>query len=156
MWQSIHSITIEAAASRSTCTFAVMALSYLASHFTPPVSSDLLCCSFLRDVFVLFFKCHSDSWDCVSPLINRNWGLLNVLPDSPSSWLESAMKRFDENQFKSRVNAALQRVKTILDTSRNPQLPNDVPHEYRLFLSPPLLIIIRIHSIASCHDIFVN
>jgi hypothetical protein len=40
------------------------------------------------------------------------------------------MKRFDENEFKQRVSSALQRVKTVLENSRNPQLPGEVPHEY--------------------------
>jgi len=40
------------------------------------------------------------------------------------------MKRFDENAFKARVNAALQRVKTLLENDRTPQLPSDVPHQY--------------------------
>jgi len=40
------------------------------------------------------------------------------------------MQRFDENAFKSRVDAALRRVKTVLETNRNPQYPADVPHAY--------------------------
>jgi hypothetical protein len=40
------------------------------------------------------------------------------------------MQKFDENSFKSRVDAALRRVKTVLETNRNPQYPADVPHAY--------------------------
>ncbi len=40
------------------------------------------------------------------------------------------MQRFDEAQFKARVNAALGRVRTILDNTKTPQYPADVPHDY--------------------------
>ncbi len=40
------------------------------------------------------------------------------------------MKRFDESQFRAQVDKALEKVRTILDNTRNPQLPSDVPHLY--------------------------
>lgn len=50
------------------------------------------------------------------------------------------MKRFDENQFKARVNKALERVKQILEVNRTPQYPADVPHNYedKYFLAQSL------------------
>ncbi len=50
------------------------------------------------------------------------------------------MKKFDESQFKVRVNNALERVRTILDNTRNPQYPSDVAHEYedKYFLAQAL------------------
>ncbi len=40
------------------------------------------------------------------------------------------MDRFNEAQFRARVDAALNRVRTILENNRTPQYPADVPHEY--------------------------
>lgn len=40
------------------------------------------------------------------------------------------MQAFNEVRFRARVDAALNKVKTILETSRAPQYPADVPHEY--------------------------
>lgn len=37
---------------------------------------------------------------------------------------------FDENRFKRQVDAALQRIKTVLENTRNPQYPADVAHRY--------------------------
>lgn len=37
---------------------------------------------------------------------------------------------FVEHKFQARVNKALEKVKTILDNTRNPQYPADVHHEY--------------------------
>ena len=39
-------------------------------------------------------------------------------------------QNFNEDAFKRRVTAALEKVKTILDNSRQPQFPADVPHQY--------------------------
>lgn len=41
-----------------------------------------------------------------------------------------SLASFDENAFRARVNAALEKVKTILDNTRTPQWAADVPHEY--------------------------
>jgi hypothetical protein len=40
------------------------------------------------------------------------------------------MQSFNEARFRQSVDAALNRVKTILDNTRAPQYPADVPHEY--------------------------
>ncbi len=40
------------------------------------------------------------------------------------------MENFNEVRFRARVDAALNRVRTILDNTRTPQYPADVPHEY--------------------------
>ena len=40
------------------------------------------------------------------------------------------MEEFDEYRFQTKLDAALQRIRTVLDTSRQPQLAADVPHEY--------------------------
>eukprot|EP00026_Physarum_polycephalum_P002207 Phypoly_transcript_02212.p1 GENE.Phypoly_transcript_02212~~Phypoly_transcript_02212.p1 ORF type:complete len:944 (+),score=196.07 Phypoly_transcript_02212:68-2899(+) len=40
------------------------------------------------------------------------------------------MDTFNENVFRTRVDKALGKVKTILDNTRNPQYPTDVHHEY--------------------------
>ncbi|MBL9103130.1 MAG: hypothetical protein JNL82_19445 [Myxococcales bacterium] len=40
------------------------------------------------------------------------------------------MDNFQEYEFRSRVDAALQRIRTVLDNTRNPQYPADVPHKY--------------------------
>lgn len=37
---------------------------------------------------------------------------------------------YDENELHSRVDAALQRIRTVLDNTRHPQYPADVPHRY--------------------------
>ena len=38
--------------------------------------------------------------------------------------------RFDEYEFRRRVDTALQQVRTVLDNTRTPVLPEDCPHEY--------------------------
>jgi hypothetical protein len=48
---------------------------------------------------------------------------------------------FDEHSFRTRVDAALAKVKTILDNTRTPQWAADVPHEYEdKYLLAELLI----------------
>ncbi len=42
----------------------------------------------------------------------------------------AAMSGFNEHAFRANVDQALFRIKTILDNTRNPQLPAEVPHEY--------------------------
>lgn len=41
-----------------------------------------------------------------------------------------SLSSYDENSFRARVNAALEKVKTILDNTRTPQWAADVAHEY--------------------------
>lgn len=40
------------------------------------------------------------------------------------------MDIYDDSAFKARVDAALRRVRTVLDNTRHPQYPADVPHRY--------------------------
>ncbi len=40
------------------------------------------------------------------------------------------MERFDEARFRLKVDAALHRVRTILENNRTPQFAANVPHEY--------------------------
>ena len=38
---------------------------------------------------------------------------------------------FDEAEFEAKVGRAMERVKTIVDNTRNPMYPSDVPHQVR-------------------------
>jgi hypothetical protein len=40
------------------------------------------------------------------------------------------MDNYDERGFRTRIDAALRRIRTVLDNTRNPQYPADVPHRY--------------------------
>lgn len=40
------------------------------------------------------------------------------------------MQSYDEHEFRTRVDAALKRIRTVLENTRNPQYPADVPHRY--------------------------
>ncbi|HRH00808.1 MAG TPA: hypothetical protein PLR99_31415, partial [Polyangiaceae bacterium] len=40
------------------------------------------------------------------------------------------MQRYDEQQFKARIDAALGRIRTLLENTRSPQYAADVPHSY--------------------------
>lgn len=40
------------------------------------------------------------------------------------------MDSYQESEFRARVDAALRRIRTVLDNTRNPQYPADVPHKY--------------------------
>ena len=40
------------------------------------------------------------------------------------------MDRYDEKAFRARIDAALRQVRTVLDNTRNPQYPAEVPHRY--------------------------
>src|SRR5690242_19034680 len=40
------------------------------------------------------------------------------------------LNRFDEHRFRQQVDAALQRIRTVLETTRAPQYPAEVPHRY--------------------------
>ena len=42
----------------------------------------------------------------------------------------STFSSFDEYRFKQQLAHAMAKVKLVLDTDRNPQLPEDVPHTY--------------------------
>lgn len=40
------------------------------------------------------------------------------------------MDSYQEHELRSRVDAALRQIRTVLDNTRNPQYPADVPHQY--------------------------
>lgn len=40
------------------------------------------------------------------------------------------MQHYDENAFRARIDAALRHIRTVLDNTRHPQYPADVPHRY--------------------------
>lgn len=40
------------------------------------------------------------------------------------------MNSYDERELRTRVDAALKRIRTVLENTRNPQYPADVPHRY--------------------------
>src|SRR5262245_11734705 len=40
------------------------------------------------------------------------------------------MNAYEEHRFRQKIDAALKRIRTILDNTRNPQSPADVPHRY--------------------------
>ncbi|MCC7537080.1 MAG: hypothetical protein IT379_12740 [Deltaproteobacteria bacterium] len=40
------------------------------------------------------------------------------------------MQRYEDSEFRARVDAAMTRVRAVLDATRNPQHPADVPHRY--------------------------
>lgn len=40
------------------------------------------------------------------------------------------MQHYDENAFRARIDAARRHIRTILDNTRHPQYPADVPHRY--------------------------
>jgi hypothetical protein len=68
------------------------------------------------------------------------------------------MRSFDEGLFRSRVNTALERVRTILDNTRTPQYAADVSHEYSdKFLLAEYLANSAISGHLNClHAIGVN
>ncbi|MBK9034903.1 MAG: hypothetical protein IPL61_27175 [Myxococcales bacterium] len=41
-----------------------------------------------------------------------------------------SIQPYDEHDFKTRVDAALRQIRTVLDNTRHPQYPADVPHRY--------------------------
>jgi hypothetical protein len=40
------------------------------------------------------------------------------------------MNAYNEHQFRTKIDAALKRIRTVLDNTRDPRLPADVPHQY--------------------------
>ena len=51
-------------------------------------------------------------------------------PAAPSSDALSAMDTYNEHAFKRKLALVMKQVKRVLDTTRNPKFPADVPHEY--------------------------
>ena len=64
------------------------------------------------------------------------------------------MTSYDEQQFKIKMDAALERVRTILDNTRNPQTPADVPHRYDdKYLLAELVTTVAIASALQCLEL---
>lgn len=59
---------------------------------------------------------------------------------------------FDENRFKRQVDAALQRIKTVLENTRNPQYPADVAHRYDDKVSPTSVNCFTKTTTSTCTD----
>src|SRR5262249_1600105 len=61
------------------------------------------------------------------------------------------MESYDEAVFKARVDAALRRIRTILDNTPNPQYPADVPHRYDdKYPLAELLTRVSVASVLQC------
>lgn len=54
--------------------------------------------------------------------------------------LPTAFASYNEAAFRARVDAALNQVRTLLENSRSPQYPSEVPHKYedKYFLADSL------------------
>ena len=64
------------------------------------------------------------------------------------------MQRYDEHEFKTRVDAALKRIRTILENTRNPQYPADVPHRYDdKYLLAEVLTRVATASLLQCLEL---
>jgi hypothetical protein len=64
------------------------------------------------------------------------------------------MESYDENAFKGRVDAALRRIRAVLDNTRNPQYPADVPHRYDdKYLLAELVTRTAIASFVQCLEL---
>src|SRR5688572_27582173 len=64
------------------------------------------------------------------------------------------MEHFDEDEFREMVDEALKRVRTVLDTTKNPQYAADVPHKYDdKFLLAEVLTRTAIASIIQCLEL---
>ena len=64
------------------------------------------------------------------------------------------MHDYDESAFTARVDAALRRIRTVLDNSRNPQYPADVPHRYDdKYLLAELVTRVSVASVLQCLEV---
>lgn len=64
------------------------------------------------------------------------------------------MNRYDEHTFRTKMEAALRQVRTILDNTRNPQSPADVPHRYEdKYLLAELVGSVAIASLLQCLEL---
>lgn len=64
------------------------------------------------------------------------------------------MNRYDEHTFRTKIDAALRQVRTILDNTRNPQSPADVPHRYEdKYLLAELVGGVAIASLLQCLEL---
>jgi hypothetical protein len=64
------------------------------------------------------------------------------------------MPSYDESAFTARIDAALQRIRTILDNTRSPQYPADVPHRYDdKYLLAEFLTRVSVASVFQCLEV---
>ena len=64
------------------------------------------------------------------------------------------MNRYDEHTFRAKIDAALRQVRTILDNTRNPQSPADVPHRYEdKYLLAEFVGSVAIASLLQCLEL---
>ena len=65
-----------------------------------------------------------------------------------------AMDSYDEHGFAARIEAARRRIRTILDNTRNPQLPADVPHRYEdKYLLAEIIGRVSTASVIQCLEV---
>jgi hypothetical protein len=58
---------------------------------------------------------------------------------------------YDEHAFTTRIDAALRRIRTVLDNTRHPQYPADVPHRYDdKYLLAEVVTRVSIASVVQC------
>jgi hypothetical protein len=61
------------------------------------------------------------------------------------------MDHFDQHAFRARIDAALRRIRTVLDNTRNPQYPADVPHRYDdKYLLAEVVTRVTVASLLQC------
>jgi len=64
------------------------------------------------------------------------------------------METFNETAFKARIEAALRRIRTVLDNTRNPQYPAEVPHRYDdKYLLAELVTRVAVASWLQCLEV---
>jgi hypothetical protein len=64
------------------------------------------------------------------------------------------MERYDEHEFRTRVDAALKTIRTILENTRNPSYPADVPHRYDdKYLLAEFVAGVSIASLLQCLEL---
>lgn len=64
------------------------------------------------------------------------------------------MNRYDEHTFRTKIDAALRQVRTILDNTRNPRSPSDVPHRYEdKYLLAEFVGSVAIASLLQCLEL---
>src|SRR6185437_5382401 len=66
----------------------------------------------------------------------------------------SAMESYREHELEAKVDAALRRIRTVLDNTKNPQYPADVPHRYDdKYLLAEVLTRVAAASLLQCLEV---
>ena len=64
------------------------------------------------------------------------------------------MESYGERELKTKVDAALRRIRTVLENTRNPQYPADVPHRYDdKYLLAEVLTRVASASVLQCLEV---